>query len=104
MNGSLLSVTGDNLSTQQIQVNCYTFRVKPDQVTWSIDSVSITPDSSYHPVYGSKLLEGTSQTYRHNIIITGSFNNGTTIMCHTTVNGDTETETYVLQGMSHCTS
>ena len=87
-----------------MQVNCYTFRIKPDQVTWSVDSVSITPDSSYQLVNGSKLLDSTSQTYRHYIKITGSFNSGTTIMCHTTMNGETETETCVLQGMSHCTS
>ena len=46
VDGSLLSVTYD-LSTQQIQVNCYTFRVEPDHY-WT--QFQITPDSSYQPV------------------------------------------------------
>ena len=97
INDSLLSVS-DDLSTQLIQVNCYTFRVEPDQVTWMIDSVLITPDSSYQPVNESVLLDSTDQTYRHYITLNGSFTDGNTISCNTSVNGETTTKGYTLQG------
>ena len=66
ISGFLLAVS-DDLSTQVIQVNCTTLRVTPDQVTWMINSVLITPDSSYEPVNGSVLLDSTYQTYIHYI-------------------------------------
>ena len=86
INGSLLSVSND-LSTQQIQVNCYTFRVEPNQVTWRIGSQLI--DSSYQPVTGSQLLDSVDQTYRHYITLNGSFSDGMSISCNTSVNGVT---------------
>ena len=95
MNGCLLSVS-DDLSTQQIQVNCYTFRVKPNQVTWRINPSS----SSYLPINDSELLNSTEMMYRHSIILNESFSNRTNITCTTTVNGETEIENYTLQGMS----
>ena len=105
INGSLLSVSND-LSTQQIQVNCYTFRVKPDELTWRIGSELI--DSSYQPVNrsewidqavtGSQLLDNADQTYRHYITLNGSFIVGMSISCNTSVNGANSSLTYQLQG------
>ena len=96
----LLSVSGD-LSTQHIEVNCFTFIVKPYQVTWRIDSELITQDSTYLRMNGSELLNSVNQTYRHYISLNGSFSNGTIISCITTVNGETEVVKYILQGISH---
>ena len=97
INGSLLSVSND-LSTQQIQVNCYTFRVEPNQVTWRIGSELI--DSSYQPVTGSQLLDSVDQKYRHYITLSGSFSVGMRISCNTSVNGVTSSLTYELQGIT----
>ena len=94
MNGSLLSVS-DDLSSQQIQVNCYTFRVEPKQVTWKINPSS----SSYLPVNGSQLLNSAEMIYRHYIILNESLSDGTNITCTTTVNGETEIKNYTLQGV-----
>ena len=95
--GTLLSVS-DDLSTLHIEVNCFTFRVNPYQVTWKIDSELITPDSTFLNTNGSELMNSVNQTYRHYISLNGSFSNGTIISCSTTVNGETEVEEYVLQG------
>ncbi len=95
INGSLLSVSSD-LSTQQIQVNCYTFRVEPNQVTWRIGSELI--DSSYQQVTGSQLLDSVDQTYRHYITLNGLFSVGMRISCNTSVNGVNVSEFYELQG------
>ena len=105
INGSLLSVS-DDLSTQQIQVNCYTFRVKPNQVTWKINSLStlIASNFSNQPVNDSELLNSAEMIYRHYIILNESFSNEanisctTTVSCTTNVNGKTEIENYTLQG------
>lgn len=88
-----MSVSND-LSTQQIQVNCYTFRVEPDQVTWRIGSQLI--DSSYQPV--SVLLDSVDQTYRHSVTLNESFSVGMSISCNTSVNGVTDGLSYTLQG------
>ena len=95
INGSLLSVSND-LSTQQIQVNCYTFRVKPDELTWRIGSELI--DSIYQPVNGSQLLDSVDETYRHYITLNGSFSVGMNISCDASVNGNNTSLTYDLQG------
>ena len=95
MKGSLLSVS-DDLSTQQIQVNCYTFRVESNQVTWKINPQS----SSYLPVNDSKLINSAEMIYRHYIILNESISDRTNISCNTTVNGETEIENYTLQGVS----
>ena len=95
INGSLLSVSND-LSTQQIQVNCYTFRVEPNQVTWRIGSELI--DSSYQPVTGSQLLDNVDQTYRHYITLNGSFNVGMSISCNTSVIGANSGLSYFPEG------
>ena len=79
-----------------MQVNCYTFRVKPNQVTWRINPSS----SSYLPINDSELLNSTEMIYRHYIILNESFSDGTNITCTTTVNGETEIENYTLQGVS----
>ena len=102
---SLLSVS-DDLSTQHIEANCFTFRVEPYQVTWRVGSELITPDSTYLRVNGSELLNSINQTYRHYISLNGSFSNGTIISCSITVNGETEVEEYVLQGIltMYCTT
>ena len=95
INGSLLSVSND-LSTQQIQVNCYTCQVEPDEVTWRIGSELI--DSSYQPVTGSQLLDSVDETYRHYITLNGSFSVGMNISCDASVNGSNTSLTYDLQG------
>ena len=77
-------------------MNCYTFRVEPDQVTWSINTVLITPDSSYQPVNYSELLNSAEKIYRNSITLTGLFTNGTNISCSVTVNG--EISSNILQG------
>ena len=102
---SLLSVS-DDLSTQRIEANCYTFRVEPYQVTWRIGSELIIPDSTYLKMNGSELLPSVNQTYRQYVSLEGSFTNGTIISCSTTVNGETKAEEYVLQGIStmYCTT
>ena len=97
---NLLSVS-DDLSTQHTEVSCFTFRVNPYQVTWKIDSELIKPDSTHLRMNGSELLSSVNQTYRQYISMNGSFTNGTIISCSTTVNGETEVEEYVLQGISH---
>ena len=97
---NLLSVSGD-LSTQHIEVNCFTFRVKPYQVTWRIGSELITQVHAYLSMNGSELLNSINQTYRQYISLKGSFSNGTNISCSTTVNGKTSIEKYLLQGISH---
>ena len=99
---NLLSVSGD-LSTQHIEVNCFTSRVKPYQVTWRIGSELITQVHAYLRMNGSKLLNSVSHTYRHYISLNGSFTNGTKVSCSTTVNGETEVEEYVLQGILYDT-
>ncbi len=95
INGSLLSVSND-LSTQQIQVNCYTFRVKPNEVTWRIGSELID-----RPVNGSQLLDSANQTYyRHYITLNRSFSGGINISCNMRVNGTiTSVLSYKLQGL-----
>ena len=106
INGSLLSVSND-LSIQQIQVNCYTYEIEPDEVTWRIGSELI--DSSYQPVNesewmdepvnGSHSLDSANQSYyRHYITLSGSFSVGMSISCNTSVNGTTSSLTYQLQG------
>ena len=96
---SLLSVSND-LSTQHIEVNCFTFRVEPYQVTWRVGSELITPDSSYLRMNGSELLNSVNQTYRQYISLEGSLSNGTIISCSTTVNEETSIEKYMLQGIT----
>ena len=78
-------------------MNCYTFRVEPNEVTWRIGSELI--DSSYQPVTGSQLLDSVDQTYRHYITLNGSFSVGMSISCDTSVNGATSTFTYELKGL-----
>ena len=97
---NLLSVSRD-LSTQHIEVNCFTFRVKPYQVTWRIDSELITQVHAYLSMNGSELLNSVNQTYRQYISLEGSFSNCTNISCSTTVNEETSIEKYTLQGISH---
>ena len=89
---SLLSVSAYGDLSTHIEVNCYTFRVNPYQVTWRINSELITPDST-------KMLNSVYQTYSHYISLNGSFTKGTIVSCSTTVNEETEVEEYVLQGI-----
>ena len=99
-----LLLVSDDLSTQHIEVNCFTFRVKPYQVTWRIGSELITQVHAYLRMNGSEFLNSVNQTYRHYISLNGSFTNGTKVSCSTTVNEEIEVEEYVLQGMLHDTS
>ena len=97
---SLLSVSGNDLSTQYIVVNCFTFRVEPYEITLSIDSELITPIYNYLRMNGSELLDRNNKTYRQYISLEGSFSNGTMISCSTDVNGATKVKGYVLKGMT----
>ena len=97
---SLLSVSGNDLSTRHIEVNCFTFRVEPYEVNWNIDSELITPNYNYLRMNGSESLDRNNQTYRQYISLEGSFSNGTMISCSTDVNGETAVEEYVLKGMT----
>ena len=87
-----MSVSND-LSTQQIQVNCYTFRLQPHQVSWNDWS-----HSSHQTGTGSQLLNSVDQTYRHYITLSGSFSVGMSISCNTSMNGVTSGLSYTLQG------
>ena len=99
VNVSLVSVS-DDLSGQVLQVNCYTYNVRPDQVTCrTIGSEPIASDSSFQAVNGSKLIDSENQTFRHYLSLNGSFSNGTIVACNVNVNGKTEVKNYVLQGM-----
>ena len=97
---SLLSVGGNDLSTRYIEVNCFTFRVEPYEVSWNIDSELIALNSNYLQMNGSELLDRNNQTFRQYISLEGSFSNGTIISCSTDVNGETRVEEYVLKGMA----
>ena len=87
-------------------MNCYTFRVKPDELTWRNGSELI--DSSYSQVIGSEwidqavngsqLLDNATQSYcRHYIILNGSFSVGMSISCDAIVNGANSSLNYELQ-------
>ena len=97
---SFLSVSGNDLSTQHIEVNCFTFRVKPYEVTWCIDSELIRSNSNYLRMNGSELLDKNNQTYRQYISLERAFSNGTMISCSTDVNGETEVKEYMLKGIT----
>ena len=77
-------------------MNCYTFRVEPNEVTWKIGSELI--DSSYQPVKGSQLLHSVDLTYRHYITLNGSFRVGMSISCDASVNITNSTKHYELNG------
>ena len=78
--GSLLSVSND-LSTQQIKVNCYTFTFKAEatQVTWNIESNLI--DSKYLQINGSDNIHKT-----YTVTLDGLISVGMTISCSISVN------------------
>ena len=89
------------MSIQKIGVNCSTINVESYKVTWRIDLELITPDTAYLRMNGSELICSKTQTYRQYISLEKTFSNGTIISCSTTVNGETEIEEYVLQGILH---
>ena len=87
-------------------MNCYTYKIEPDEVTWRIGPELI--DSSYQevngsgwmdePVTGSHSLDSANQSYyRHFITLNGSFSVGMSISCDTSVNGTSSSLTYELQ-------
>ena len=75
-------------NTQEVQLNCFTSRVKPSEITWSFP---FTNDS--------ELLDETSMTYRHYIQINGTFTAGIQASCSYTVNGQTDSVNYSLEGL-----
>ena len=88
-------------------MNCYTYNVEPDEVTWRIGSKFI--DSSFQEINGSgwmdeavtrsQLLDSANQSYyRHYFTLNGSFSVGMSISCDVSVNGTTSSLTYELQG------
>ena len=76
-------------NTQELQLNCFTSRVKPSEITWSFQA-SITQ------LEGSELLDETSMTYRHYILVNGTFIAGVNVSCIYTVNGQTDSIHYIL--------
>ena len=89
INGTLLSVTSN---TQEVQLNCFTSRVKPSEITWIFQA----PRTQLE---GSELLDETSMTYRHYIQVNGTFIAGINVSCSNTVNGQTDTVDYSLEGL-----
>ena len=78
-------------NTQEVQLNCFTSRVKPSEITWSF------PNNQF--INDSELLDETSITYRHYILVNGTFIAGIQASCSYTVNGQTDSVNYSLQGL-----
>ena len=83
-----------NFSTQEVQLNCYTSRVKPSDITWMFEALSI-----YNQFNDSVLLDETSMTYRHYLQVNGTFNTSTKASCIYSFNGYVDSVNYSLQGL-----
>ena len=81
-------------NTQEVQLNCFTSRVKPSETTWSFPNNKFTNDS--------ELLDETNMTYRHYILVNGTFIAGIQASCSYTVNGRTHSVNYFLEGLIKC--
>ena len=79
------------LNTQEVQLNCFTSKVKPSEITWSFPNKEFTNDS--------ELLDETNMTYRHYIQVNGTFIAGIQASCSYTVNGQTDSFDYSLEGL-----
>ena len=80
-------------NTQEVQLNCFTSRVKPSEITWTFQAAhnQFTKDS--------ELLDETSMTYRHYIQVNGTFMAGIQATCTYVVNQQGESIDYYLQGL-----
>ena len=90
INGTLLSVTSNNI--QEVQLNCFTSRVKPSEITWIFQASS-------NQLKDSELLDETSLSYRHYLQVNGTFNASTKASCRYSVNGYVDSVNYSLQGL-----
>ena len=90
INGTLLSVTSN---TQKVQLNCFTSRVKPSEITWTFQA----PNNEF--TKDSELLDKTSMTYRHYIQVNGTFTAGIQATCIYVVNQQADSIDYYLQGL-----
>ena len=80
-------------NTQEVQLNCFTSKVKPSEITWSFQA----PSNQF--TNDSELLDETSMTYRHYIQVNGTFIAGIQASCTYVVNGQTDSVDYSLQGL-----
>ena len=80
-------------NTQEVELSCFTSRVKPSEITWIVQAPSnqFTKDS--------ELLDETSMTYRHYLQVNGTFIAGIQATCSYTVNGQTDSVDYTLEGL-----
>ena len=79
-------------NTQEVQLNCFTSRVKPSEITWSFQALRTQLE-------GSQLLDETSMTYRHYLQVNGTFIAGIRASCSYVVNQQGESIDYYLQGL-----
>ena len=85
-------MTSNNI--QEVQLNCFTSRVKPSEITWLFE----TP-SNYSQFNDSELLDEASMTYRHYLEVNGTFDASTTAFCIYSVGEHVESVNYTLQGL-----
>ena len=78
--------------TQEVQLNCFTSRVKPSEITWIVQA----PRTQFKD---SELLDETSMTYRHYIQVNGTFIAGIQATCIYVVNQQADSIDYYLQGL-----
>ena len=83
-------MTSNNI--QEVQLNCFTSRVKPSEITWSFQPPS-------NQLEDSELLDETSMTYRQYLQVNGTFNASTNASCIYSVNGHVDSVNYSLQGL-----
>ena len=79
-------------NTQEVELSCFTSRVKPSEITWSFQAPRTQSE-------GSELLDETTMTYRHYILVNGTFTAGIQASCSYTVNGQTNSFDYSLEGL-----
>ena len=81
--------------TQEVQLNCFTSRVKPSEITWIVQA----PRTQFKD---SELLDETSMTYRHYLQVNGTFIAGIQATCTYVVNGQADSIDYYLEGLIKC--
>ena len=77
--------------TQEVELSCFTSRVKPSEITWNF------PNNQF--INDSELLDETNMTYRHYILVNGTFIAGIQASCSYTVNGQMDSVDYTLEGL-----
>ena len=79
-------------NTQEVELSCFTSRVKPSEITWSFQAPRTQSE-------GSELLDETSMTYRHYILVNGTFTANIQATCTYEVNGQADSIDYYLEGL-----